>query len=98
MEKEIKEIIKYDEKDNIIYRKKANGLEDWYRYDENSNIIYHKTSNKEYWYKYDNKNRLINMKDSNGYEESYEYDEKGNKSLIKQSIIIGDINIIKAMN
>ena len=39
-----KEIIKYDENNNIIYTKRKSGLEIWYEYDENGNEIHYKNS------------------------------------------------------
>ena len=52
------EIKRYDENNNLIYRKYPNNFE--YKYNENNKMIYQKNSNGyEIWYKYDKKNRAI---------------------------------------
>ena len=46
-----KNIIKYDENNNLIHYKGSDGFESWREYDENNNLIHSKDSNKfEEWY------------------------------------------------
>ena len=60
----IKEIKKYDEGKNLVYKKDSAGNEYWYKYD-NGNRIYSKWSNDcESWAKFDEYNRMIYYKDS----------------------------------
>lgn len=77
----------YDKNGIAIYRKKPNGIEEWYEYDENSNhLIYFENSRGfAVWREYDEKGNQIHIKHSTGYEEWREYDEQGNEVYCKNS-------------
>ena len=54
-----KEIIEYDDRDNLVHYKGNYNNEAWSIYDENNNLIHIKDSDDyEYWYKYDKNNRI----------------------------------------
>ena len=47
----MKQLSKYDEQDNEIYRRESNGVESWREYDENNNLIHIRYSDgRERWY------------------------------------------------
>jgi YD repeat-containing protein len=76
----------FDKKNNLIYFKNSNGIEEWNEYDKNDNLIHCKYSNgKEYWKEYDKNDNLIHYKDSNGIESWNEYDNKNNLIHYKDS-------------
>jgi len=53
-------LIKYDERDNIIYQRTIDNTEYWFEYDKNSNLIHYTISTGyECWNKYNSNNNLI---------------------------------------
>jgi len=73
-----KEIIRKDERGNIIQRRYPTGSEWLSDYDSNNNLIYFRDieGNKS-WFEYDKNNNLIHYLSSSGYEYWVEYDENG---------------------
>lgn len=95
-------IIKYDDRNNIIYKKNWNtkSREIWYEYyqsfDNNNRMIYFKdTENgQEFSIKYDINGHIIEKQFSNGEYIKYIYDEKNNIILeISNKDTIEFINI-----
>ncbi len=86
-----KEIIRYDERDNLIYWKETCGRENQYEYDERDNCVYIKSffdkmdCSREGWKEYDKNNNLICYRDSYNYKFWSDYDEKNRKIHFKDN-------------
>ena len=52
-------IREYDERGNIIYKKRSNGSESWTEYDENNNLVYVKSYDGfKVWYKWEDNKQI----------------------------------------
>ena len=72
---------KYDENNNIIYRKNNHGDEEWMEYDKNNNLIHYRTSaGFDEKYTYNDNNKLIKV-ESNMPEYSLYYSNGTCKSF-----------------
>ena len=75
-----KEIIEYDDRDNLIHYKGNYNNEAWSTYDENNNLIHCRHSNGyESWSKYDDYNREVYFRSNDGTEEWFKYNKNNER-------------------
>ena len=96
-----RDILKYDENNNLIYCKEYhNSIEHWYRYDKNNNMVYCKdTLGVERVWEFDENNRRIYYKNEYKKENWYEYDKEGKcKNITKEKILRNKFNRFEIMD